>query len=120
MTRLPGGKCSECGNWYYEKDLDTKGRWIPDLDATGKQKVNDYGRPMYLQHVHSCPKAAITRPSTGGGLAPDRLDVLAAEVQIVKTDVEICKQHLETIVKKLGMFESAEKMLANSADAENP
>jgi hypothetical protein len=45
---------------------------------------------------------------------------MAADLALVKEDVQTCKQHLETLVKKAGLFEGADTMIKQSKRNPDP
>lgn len=74
------GKCSDCGDWFYEIEKDARGYFIPDTDETGQIVLNNWGKKTYTQHrhVHQC-KANL-------GNSPNKVNKY--EKQIAKESIE--------------------------------
>lgn len=118
------GKCSDCGQWYWEKALDSNGRFIP----TG---VNAYGKKTYLNKgVHQCPgpnymgsagqkvdklhqrtNEAINYVEDRAQSNHNNLAFLTGDMSILKEDMQIVRQLLEAVLQKLGIYEGADTIL---------
>ena len=121
------GKCSECGEWYYTKEVDSKGRWVPELDPFGKQIISEWGRPQYKQHIHECRSQKQAQPETqrqnqatdvkgtaAVSTADDlRLSLVLAKIENIEKDMEKIRMDLETFLKtqSKSWFQGADGLL---------
>jgi hypothetical protein len=108
-------------------------KWVYDLNEYG-QKIQigvwEDGGPKFKVHGHQCsgPNYMTAAPQKVDKLyqktneaikyVEDRaqsnhvnIHGMAADLALVKEDVQTCKQHLETLVKKAGMFQAADTMV---------
>ncbi len=114
------GKCTECGDWWYTKEKDSYGKWIPEIDPdSGNQIINSWGKPQYKQHVHECRGASSANKATkfekqltnmvdDAKITKDvnekNLFSFAADMAIVRSKTEIIEKDVEKIKMDLEAF----------------